>query len=214
MKLPRILRIGRYPSYVRQAYWRAIMPISLMLCGVRAAKSARFFGIPIISKAPSSTIEIGERVIICSHSLFTDLGVNHPVILRTLRPGAYISIGADTGISGATICAARGVSIGSGCLLGANVTIADTDFHAVDVHDRRHHDGDDVVASAPIFIEDNVFVGANSIILKGVRIGANSVIGAGAVVTSSIPCDSIAAGNPARVIRALRSYSRAEQCAN
>ena len=52
-------------------------------------------------------------------------------------------------------------------------------------------------------IEDNVFVGSRSIILKGVTIGKDSVIGAGSVVVRSIPPGVIAAGNPAKVIRPL-----------
>ena len=54
--------------------------------------------------------------------------------------------------------------------------------------------------SASIVIEDDVWVGAHSIILKGVTIGARSIIGAGSVVTKSIPADCVAAGNPCRVI--------------
>lgn len=58
--------------------------------------------------------------------------------------------------------------------------------------------------SAPVVIEDDVWVGAHCIILKGVTIGARSVIGAGSVVTKSIPADCVAAGNPCRVIKNLK----------
>jgi acetyltransferase-like isoleucine patch superfamily enzyme len=54
-----------------------------------------------------------------------------------------------------------------------------------------------------VIIEDNVFIGAHSTILKGVTIGVNSVIGACSVVTKDIPANQIWAGNPARFIRAL-----------
>lgn len=53
----------------------------------------------------------------------------------------------------------------------------------------------------PIEIKDNVWIGGGSIILAGVTIGENSVIGAGSVVTRSIPANSVAVGNPCRVIR-------------
>lgn len=58
----------------------------------------------------------------------------------------------------------------------------------------------------PIKIGDNVFIGNNAIILPGVTIGDNVVIGAGSVVTKSIPSNSVAAGNPCRVIRSLEEY--------
>lgn len=53
---------------------------------------------------------------------------------------------------------------------------------------------------APITIGSNVFIGLNSIVMPGVTIGDNVVIGAGSVVTKSIPTNSVAVGNPARVI--------------
>ena len=52
-----------------------------------------------------------------------------------------------------------------------------------------------------IYIEDNVWIGANSVILPGVRIGSNTVIGAGSVVTKDIPSDSVAFGNPCKVVK-------------
>jgi maltose O-acetyltransferase len=56
----------------------------------------------------------------------------------------------------------------------------------------------------PVTIGDNVWIGGGAIILPGVTIGKNSVIGAGSVVTKSIPDNSVAVGNPCRVIRALK----------
>lgn len=56
----------------------------------------------------------------------------------------------------------------------------------------------------PVIIEDNVWVGTHSIILPGVTIGRGSVIGAGSVVTKNIPKDSVAVGNPARVVKKIR----------
>ena len=58
-------------------------------------------------------------------------------------------------------------------------------------------------SSAPITLEDNVWLGGSVVVCPGVTIGENSIIGAGAVVTRSVPANSIAVGNPARVIRAL-----------
>jgi maltose O-acetyltransferase len=55
----------------------------------------------------------------------------------------------------------------------------------------------------PITIEDNVWIGGSAILLPGVRIGRNAVVGAGAVVTRSVPANTVVAGNPARVIREI-----------
>ena len=55
----------------------------------------------------------------------------------------------------------------------------------------------------PIVIEDNVWLGGGAILLPGVRVGRNAVVGAGAVVTRSVPVNTVVAGNPARVIREI-----------
>ena len=56
---------------------------------------------------------------------------------------------------------------------------------------------------APIVIEDVVFIGMQSLILKGVRIGCGSVVGAGSVVVMDVPPGVVVAGNPARVVKRL-----------
>ena len=57
-----------------------------------------------------------------------------------------------------------------------------------------------------ITVEDNVFIGANSIILPGVRIGCNSIVAAGAVVSKSVPRGVVVGGNPAKVICTIDEY--------
>lgn len=173
--------------------------------GVKYGRNLLLYGLPIISKINNSQIELGDRVVLCSMSYFTTFGVNHPVVLRTLTQNAGIMIGNDVGISGATICAAKKVSIGSESMLGANVIIADSDMHPLNPTKRRFISDYSKIESSEIIIEDNVFIGANSIVLKGVHIGKNSIVGAGSVVTGDIPADSIAAGNPCKVIRKCNS---------
>ena len=55
----------------------------------------------------------------------------------------------------------------------------------------------------PVHIGNNVWIGANSVILPGVSIGDNSVIGAGSVVTKDIPANVVAVGNPCKVLREI-----------
>jgi acetyltransferase-like isoleucine patch superfamily enzyme len=157
---------------------------------------------PIISMCPGSECYIGEGSTLISVSYATALGVNHPVVLRTLQPEAKITIGARVGISGGSICAAKLVVVGEDTMLGANVTIADTDFHSLDPL-RRASKSDEGAAVAAVIIGTSVFIGTNAVILKGVTIGDNSIIGAGSVVTKSIPPNVVAAGNPCRPIRNL-----------
>jgi acetyltransferase-like isoleucine patch superfamily enzyme len=164
--------------------------------------SVSAFGMPVVSMCPGSECYIGEGSRLISVSFATALGVNHPVVLRTLRPEARIRIGARVGMSGGTICASKLVAIGDDTLLGANVTIADTDFHSPNPDRRASRSEEDVVV-AGVTIGKKVFVGTNAIILKGVSIGDNSVIGAGSVVTKSIPANVVAAGNPCRPIKSL-----------
>ena len=158
----------------------------------------RVWGWPIAGFVDGSTAAFGRNLRLVSHSFFSAPGVNHPCILRTLTPHARITVGNDVGMSGCTICAADSVTIGDQCLLGANVLVADTDFHPLAPEGRRY--SRDGIATAPIEIGANVFIGANTMILKGVTVGANAVIGAGSVVTDDVPADSIVVGVPARVV--------------
>ncbi len=98
---------------------------------------------------------------------------------------------------GVRISAARGITIGNGCMLAQGVYITDADWHGI--YDRSAPVGQ----AAPVTIGDNVWVGDSVIVGKGVTIGNNSILGAGAVVVRDIPADVIAAGNPARVVKEL-----------
>jgi len=89
------------------------------------------------------------------------------------------------------------IDIADNCMIAAGAYLTDADWH--DIYDRTRIVG----ASAPIRLEDNVWIGDGAIVCKGVTIGRNSVIGAGSVVTRDVPANVIAAGNPARVVRAL-----------
>ena len=199
----KLLSFSRYPEFLRLAYWRTVVIWRIKNMDVSLQEGVKIFGMPIFSIHKGSSIEIGENASLCSSSYYTALGVNHPVILRTLREGAVIKIGADTGLSGTTICAAISVNIGKQCLIGANVTIVDNDFHTLNPINRRHNTNPTDISACPVIIEDNVFIGTNVIILKGVTIGKNSVIGAGSVVVGNVPENVVVAGNPAKVIRKL-----------
>jgi acetyltransferase-like isoleucine patch superfamily enzyme len=193
---------------LRFRYQRLLGFVAVATSGINTRGHVDAIGKPIIEVFPGSSISLGRDVTLISASFATALGVNHPVVLRTLRQGARLTIGDRVGMSGVSICAAQLVEIGEESIFGANVTIADTDFHSLRPHFRRGH-AEPSVAVKDVIIGKRVFVGVNSIILKGVTIGDNAVIGAGSVVIKSIPSNAIAAGNPCRVIRQLTALEAA-----
>ena len=121
-----------------------------------------------------------------------------------LENGASLKIGNNVGMSSTRMWIHDSVTIGDNVKVGACVLITDTDAHPLDYLARRT--SNEGTKSAPIVIEDDVWVGAHSIILKGVTIGARSIIGAGSVVTKDIPDNVIAVGNPCRVLRNVSEH--------
>lgn len=119
-----------------------------------------------------------------------------------VEPGATLTIGNNVGMSSTRLWIHESARIGNNVKIGGCVLITDTDAHPMDYVARRS--SNEGTKSAPVVIEDDVWIGAHCIILKGVTIGARSVIGAGSVVTKSIPADCVAAGNPCRVIKNLK----------
>lgn len=94
------------------------------------------------------------------------------------------------------------ISIGNNILTGRWVTITDnshgnTDYETLRVPPLNRP----IVSKGPVIIEDNVWIGDKVTILPNVRIGKCSVIAANAVITTDIPAFSIAAGNPAKIIK-------------
>jgi acetyltransferase-like isoleucine patch superfamily enzyme len=109
--------------------------------------------------------------------------------------GGHLEIGNNVFINfGSSLVAAEHVKIGDDSLIGTHVTVMDTDFHRVE--DKAWD-----TSGKPVIIEERVWLGNRSIILKGVRIGHDAVVAAGAVVTRDVPPRSVVAGNPARVVR-------------
>ncbi len=101
------------------------------------------------------------------------------------------------------------IRIGNNALIAPNVQIY-TAFHPTNAIDRFGEPKEDgsfafcKTQTAPVTIWDNVWIGGGAIIMPGVTIGDNVVIGAGSVVTKDIPDNTIAYGNPCRVIRENR----------
>lgn len=172
--------------------------------GIPVGSNVRCFGNVFLLRGPGSTISIGDNVSIVSSSpRCTAASIFAATKLQTHSESAAIILEEGVGLNGTSITArSKTIRIGRGTMIAPNVTIMDSDFHALWPPENR--------LLNPAFKEDkdvtigeNVWIGTGSIILKGVTIGNNSVIGAGSVVASSIPENVLACGVPARKIRDL-----------
>ncbi|CAI7678212.1 acetyltransferase CysE/LacA/LpxA/NodL family [Penicillium manginii] len=99
------------------------------------------------------------------------------------------------------------ITIGENVLFGPNVSLYGA-IHPVDPAERRGLKGPE--AGKEIHIEDDVWVGAGASILGGVRVGRGSTVGACSVVTKDVPAFYFVAGNPARVIRKIKTTMNLE----
>lgn len=102
-----------------------------------------------------------------------------------MSPGIYIN-----GING--------ITFGDNIYIGPGVKIISANHSETDY--QAH------VTGQPIRIGDNVWIGANAVILPGVEIGSNVIVGAGSVVTKNVPNDCVIGGNPAKEIRRKEAY--------
>lgn len=174
--------------------------IFMKLNKVKFGNNLKLFGVPVIFKKKGSVLNIGDNCIIKSSFLSNLIGLNHRAIIITRTEEAKINIGNNVGISGATIYARKGITIGDNTLIGGNVKILDNDFHPLEV-EARNRDDKDMIRSKKIVIGKDCFIGCNALILKGTKIGDGSIVGAGAVVSGEFSHNVIIAGNPAKVIR-------------
>ncbi len=176
---------------------------------IEFGKGLLFQGIPVVFNMKGAEFKIGNNVTIKSSFLSNLVGLYSRTIIVTRSPNAYIRIGDNVGISGATIYARKGIEIGENTAIGGNVKILDNDFHPIEAEKRvellkNKNGGDaDIIPSRPITIGKNCFIGCNAIILKGTSLGDGCVVGAGSVVAGKFEKNSVIAGNPARVIKKI-----------
>lgn len=151
----------------------------------------------IISKNASGKIVLGNNII-SGGELYCFLNKG------TIKIGDWSYIGLNS-----RIWALSEIVIGERVLIAHDVFIVDNLTHPIEP-DLRHQqfkakfgfpfpNGMDLKES-PIFIDDDVWIGAGSIILRGIHIGKGAIVGAGSVVTKDVPAGAIIAGNPAKII--------------
>lgn len=122
------------------------------------------------------------------------------ILLQARYKNSRIKIGKNNNFTNdITILAVNKVIIGDNCIIGDRVNIVDCDFHEINPYTRRNSYG----KVSLVCIGNNVWIGSGVTILKGVTIGDNCVIGANSVVTHSIKENSVACGNPAKIIKSV-----------
>ncbi len=133
------------------------------------------------------------------------------------KDAAQIWIGSRTHAgSGTIVAAAQSIEIGDDVLIAFDALITDHNSHSLSFAERSRDVRDWIsgrkdwsrVPTAAVKIGNKAWIGARAIILKGVTIGEGAVVGAGSVVTKDVPAWTIAAGNPARIIRPLTDEER------
>jgi acetyltransferase-like isoleucine patch superfamily enzyme len=119
-------------------------------------------------------------------------------IVGCANKNSYISIGKNTTIGFNTIIiSSEKIDIGSNCMIAPNVYIGDSN-HGMSPK-LPFNQQDNVVS--PILIEDNVWIGAHSLILPGVKVVAGTIVGANSTVTNSILEQGVYVGSPAKRIK-------------
>ena len=173
-------------------------PTCIMGNGTRLLSTARI----------RNALHDAKRIRIGAHSIIRGE-------LLLFAHGGDISIGDWCYIGeGARVWSSGSVHIGDRVLISHNVNIFDSLTHPLNARQRHAqfkeisqfgHPRSIDLGERPVTVNNDVWIGANACVLRGVTIGEGAIVGAGSVVTHDIPPFTIAAGNPACVIRELAS---------
>lgn len=156
-------------------------------------------GVPLIDVRSNSSIQLGENITIRSRNRGYHINLLSETKLFT-DPGAIIRIGDNTRIYGSCIHASKSIFIGKNCLIAGNVNIIDRNGHELCM-DNPENRINTYGVSKEIIIEDNVWIGANAIILPGSIIGEGSVIMANSIVKGKFPPKTLLGGVPAIILK-------------
>lgn len=160
------------------------------------------FNSNILFKADKkSDISIGKNCIFSNNSKHNYAGIDRKCCIRVKKFG-QLKIGNNCGFSGTVINVKEKVIIGNYVQFGVNVNVWDNDFHSIDFVERRKNIG---IKSQPVVIDDDVWIGANSTILKGVHIGKGSVIASNSLVNKNVGQNELWGGVPARKIKDINA---------
>lgn len=175
-------------------------PVRAIPSNVHVAASSVLIGSQLFRRFFS---ELDPAVTIGAHCHLEDVQL-------ALGKSARLTIGDHVYASGLMILSEQEVRIGRRVIFSFHVVIADSDFHPLDPAQRMLdaiaisplHAGvvRPAIGSAPVIIEDDVWIGPNATILKGVTVGAGAFIEPGSLVTRDVPPRARVVGNPAQII--------------
>lgn len=168
--------------------------------GVIFGKNVKIRGKFYLRKTSDSKFIIGDNFVIDSGYNINPLSSNIRASF-SIRKKASLIIGNNVGISSSVLLVGNELTIGNNVLIGAGCSIMDTEGHSLNPIERRTDGITGIGKKAKgIHIEDDVWIGSNSMICTGVTIGKCAVIGTNSVVRSSIPPYALAYGNPAKIV--------------
>lgn len=168
-------------------------PIKQLGKYVRARRFERRYSCRVY---PEARIEPNNRHIRDSISVGANTHIRGHLV--TFGHGGLITMGSYCYVGEySKVWSAVDLKIGDRVLIAHNVSIFDSNTHPMNASERHRHFVDIItnrrhlseidLREAPVIIEDDVWIGCNSVVLKGVTIGRGAVIGAGSVVTTSVP---------------------------
>lgn len=198
-------------SNVKSIFYKRWNRLFFWLLGVQYGKNLNVYNRVYLQG--DGKVIIGDDFIFLSGDSCNPICRNIRGTIYTMDSEACIKIGNRVGISSACLWAKERITIGNDVNIGGDCLIIDNDAHPINFMQRRmsyitkvgQKSFYNTIVTAPVVIEDDVWIGARCQILKGVHIGARSIIAAGSIVTKDVPPDVIAGGNPCRVIRPLNA---------
>ena len=205
----KVYRIFRIYPFLRETYFKYWNRLYFQLLGIEYGKNLQVNNKIYIRGW--GDLKIGDDFRFTSGDAINPICRNIRGEIYFDAPDARLIIGDRVGISSACLRIKTVIKIGNDVNIGGDCLIMDSDTHPIDYIKRRRgyskiatkEEDAELNPSAPIVIEDDVWIGARCQILKGVTIGARSIIAAGSIVTKDVPADCIAGGNPCKVIRVI-----------